>query len=154
MINNYLELLTTLNYLLNEKENSWWYKNVEESIKKYNKNKDINFFLETFSGRGFSDEPLQSRITDIIMSLTYDIAFKIKKNEEYNFIELLFKKYDLYNSKLTYLQNLPPHFGQIESIKRTKESLAYIKYLIGNYKECNLLEITQNYLIPNNVKKR
>ena len=61
-----------------------------------------------------------------------------------NFIELLFKKYDLYNSKLTYLQNLPPHFGQIESIKRTKESLAYIKYLIGNYKECNLLEITQN----------
>ena len=87
----YLELLTTLNYLLNEKENSWWYKNVEESIKKYNKNKDINFFLETFSGRGFSDEPLQSRMTDIIMSLTYDIAFKFKKNEEYNFIELLFK---------------------------------------------------------------
>ena len=95
---------------------------IDNDVLIYNKpdeHKDINFFLETFSGRGFSDEPLQSRMTDIIMSLTYDIAFKIKKNESASIKEIYERiKFDInYDVKLsTYA--IPYIMGEIKRFLR------------------------------------
>ena len=151
----YIEVLNVLEYILRELENNWWHNVINKSIIKYNENKDTSCFLGSFGGRGLNDEPIKYGITDVLVSLAYTIATKIKNNKEYNFYEILFEKLDFYTNRIQYINNNKPYFRQERELEKAKESLAYISYLIGNYKEDNLMEITLNYLTPElSIRKR
>ena len=155
MNNIYIEYLQELEYVLKEIEHSWWHSLINKSIDKYNNNMDVSYYLGAYGGEGsFNDELSTNQITDVLKSITYDMAKSIQKQGIFE-IEVILQNHKQHKEKaLEYLTNERQYWNKEKDIERQTERLNYINYLIENYSIGNLHQITESYLLSFNYNNK
>ena len=147
MNKEYIEYLLELKYALEEIENSGWYKWIDKSISKYNENMDVSYYLGAYGGCGsLSDITMTSEITNVLTSITYDMAKSIKQNGTYCMPEILNKHKEYRVGALDYCMNKKDYWHKEKDIEEHTNGLNYVNHLIGNYSYGNLHQITCEYL--------
>ena len=147
----YIEFLKELYIRLEQNRDLMWSEWMKRSIKKFDENEDIDYFLRAFGGMGsFNDYFTENMVIELLKSITYDCAYSLKDNRNQQIKDILKQNIERLNNGIVREEKNSPSSLYYKQIMYDKEMLDYAIYIYENYKCGNLNLITENYL--NQVK--
>lgn len=149
----YVEFMEELKILLKEVENSWWNQWIQKSIDKYKINQDVSYYLSAFGGMGsFNDEVITCEATEVLKSITGDMAHQIKNQGCFILNDILQETRVRLGQMVEDAKRPDDYWNKENNIKYYTNMLKYLNCVIENYSVGNLHQITNAYLEQKDIK--
>lgn len=142
----YIEFLNELYIQLEKNRDLMWAEWMKRSIKKFNDNEDIDYFLSAFGGMGsFNDYFTENMIIEDLKSITYSCAYVLKNNGNEQIYDIIKQEIERINNGIHREEKFPSPLSS-KQLEYYSEMLDYATYIYENYKQGNLNLITHNYV--------